>query len=133
METFESPCSVAHGGTTLVSIGTPMWEPVRVNGGLAVQRAGRVRSLSMLVLARGNESNTLTFAICVENAGPAAACEAALKYAISLPKVMADVTIAFAAGSMVMHEAVVSGWDCGTVEQLGRYQVSITGGVLHNS
>jgi len=130
MEVFESCCSVTHGSTVLVTIGTPMWQPVTVSGGIAFQKAQRVRADSAKMLARGNEFNSITFSICSENAGPAAASAAALAYAVALPKTTADVTIAFATTSLVLHDAVVSAWSVDTVEQLGRYTITLSGGKI---
>lgn len=130
MEVFESPCSVSHGASSLVAIGDPMWEPVRVNGGVAIQRASRVRADSLQCLARGNEFNTITFSICVENAGPAAASAAAIAFVASLPKTMADVAIATATSNLTLHDATIQSWTVDTVEQLGRYSITIAGGTL---
>lgn len=130
METFESSCSVTHGSTVLVAMGAPMWDLVKINGGLAIQKIGRIRADGILAQPRGNETNTITFSLCNEAAGPAAAAEAALRFPIALPKTMADVTIAFASGSIVLKNAAVVSWQTGEEEMLGRHSVTIVGGEL---
>jgi hypothetical protein len=130
-EVFDSLVKVMHGSTTLVSIGDPMWDVVRINGGQAVQVTGGVRWSGIKAIPRGNQKNTLTFSLCNIAASVEAAAKAAGQWPISLPKVMADVTMTFADHSGVkLKNATVETWTADHSDLLGRHQLVITGGLM---
>jgi len=115
----------------LVEFGEPMWGEVALDGGQAVDVAGAIRSAGKTAWPRGNEEHALTFDVCGETTGIAAAFERRLTRAIAAPRDQADVLLQFESGSQFrLKRAAVERWPNGQVGRLTRESLVIRGGEL---
>jgi hypothetical protein len=131
MDLFDSLVEVKHGSTTLVEIGDPMWQPVRIDGGQVTQRVALVRATGVLVKARGNEAHTLTFSLASEETSVEDAAKAAAQWTLTLPRTMGDVSVLFDDGTgYKLKNATIERWSADNEEQLGRFTLVIQGGEL---
>ena len=123
MELYDSPVRVIYdpAGTALVLVdfGTPMWEPVALDGEQVVQTASYVRGAGVKHFPRGNESHTLTFTLARETDGGADALEARLTNSLALPRAKADVLLGFESGTQfLLKDCAIRSWRGGQVEHL---------------
>lgn len=135
MELYDSPVRVIYdpAGTALVLVdfGTPMWDPVALDGEQLVQTASYVRGAGVKHFPRGNESHTLTFTLARETAGAADALESRLANTLALPRGRADVLLAFESGTQfLLKDCAIRSWSGGQMEHLTREGLVILCGAI---
>lgn len=135
MELLDSPVRVifdpADTALVLVDFGTPMWEPVALDGEQLVQTASYVRGAGAKHFPRGNESHVLTFTLARETEGAADALEARLTNSLALPRTKADVLLAFESGTQfLLKDCAIRQWRGGQIEQLTREGLVILCGAI---
>lgn len=113
----------------LVDFGDAMWDVVKMDGGQVVQEIEPLRAAGIVAEPRGNERHTLTFTLCRETDGIAAAFEARLERAMQVPRTRADVLIRFSGGDKYrLKNAAVRSWPNDQVEHLTSEAMEIIGG-----
>jgi hypothetical protein len=135
MELLDSPVRVifdpADTALVLVDFGTPMWEPVALDGEQLVQTASYVRGAGAKHFPRGNESHVLTFTIARETEGAADALEARLTNSLALPRTKADVLLDFQSGTQfLLKDCAIRQWRGGQIEHLTRESLVILCGLM---
>jgi len=135
MELLDSPVRVifdpADTALVLVDFGTPMWEPVALDGEQLVQTASYVRGAGAKHFPRGNESHVLTFTLARETEGAADALEARLTNSLALPRAKADVLLGFQSGTQfLLKDCAIRQWRGGQVEHLTREGLVILCGLM---
>jgi hypothetical protein len=125
MELLDSPVRVifdpADTALVLVDFGTPMWEPVALDGEQLVQTASYVRGAGAKHFPRGNESHALSFTLARETEGAADALEARLTNSLALPRTKGDVLLAFESGTQfLLKDCAIRQWRGGQIEHLTR-------------
>lgn len=136
MELFESLVRVTWdpdgAAVVLVDYGTPMWEPVRLDGQQVLDVSPLIRATGSAVIPRGNETHTLTFTKAAETAGVREALAGQIGAQRSAPRGRADVLIQIQSnGGWRLKGAAVESWPGGhPVEHISAMGLRILGGEL---
>lgn len=136
MELFESVVRVTWdpdgAAVVLVDYGTPMWEPVRLDGQQLLDVSPLVRAAGSAVIPRGNETHILTFMKAAETAGVREAIAGQIGAQRSAPRGRADVLLQVGNhGGWRLRGAAVESWPGGqAIEHIAAIGLRIMGGDL---
>lgn len=116
----------------LVDFGTPMWEPVAVDGEQAVQTASFVRAAGAKHFPRGNESHRIAFALARIKDGISEAFVGRLSDVIALPKSASKpVLLSFESGEQFLFaDCAIRAWPHSQEEHVTRQGLVIEAGAM---